>query len=324
MSSSVASPAVPSEAFAGVDVSKDHLDLHVLPSGFAHRYTNDAPGHRALARALAGREVALVVLEATGGHERKALEALDAAGLPAALTEPRRVRNLARALRIDAKTDGIDARVLALYAERVRPEPRPLPSEETRRLAELVDRRAQLLDIRTAERNRLRLVRSKPVERSLRAQLALLKREIARLDAAIRQAISTDPRRRALDEILRSVPGVGTVTAAVLIAALPELGRLNRHEIAALVGVAPFARDSGTLRGRRSIRGGRGTVRAALYMAVLSAARFNPVIHRFHERLIDAGKPAKLALTACIRKLLVILNTMVKNQEKWTPRMQTA
>lgn len=256
------------------------------------------------------------MLEATGGLEVALLSALAAAGLPVVAVNPRQVRDFARASGQLAKTDRVDAHILAQFAEAIRPPVRPLPDEQTQALAALVTRRRQLLEMLQAEKNRLRLTAA-PIRRRVQTHITWLKRELAALDKDLTRTIRTSSVWRERDDVLRSVPGVGPVFVSTLFAHLPELGTLSRKQIAALVGVAPFARDSGSLRGRRMIWGGRAPVRAALYMATLVATRYNSVIRTFYQRLCQAGKVKKVALTACMRKLLTILNAMLKTGTVW-------
>jgi transposase len=282
--------------------------------------SNDEEGIRALTHRLGTARPALIVLEATGGYELAAVGALAAAGLPVVVVNPRHVRDFARATGQLAKTDAIDASVLALFAERVRPPVRPLASEAQEHLEALLARRRQVLEMLVAERNRLGQVfgrETKLVKRSLKQHIAYLERELRVTDTEVGERIRESPVWRAQEDLLRSVPGVGPVLAVTLLADLPELGRLSRKEIAKLVGVAPLNRDSGTFRGRRLIVGGRTSVRAVLYMAALVATRCNAVIRAFYQRLLAAGKPKKLALTACMRKLLTILNAMAKTNTRW-------
>lgn len=305
--------------FVGIDVAKAALDVAVSPT--AERWTlayteREVAG---LVPRLTALDPALVVLEATGGLEGPLAGALAAAGLPVVVVNPRQVRDFAKATGRLAKTDALDAAVLAHFAAVVRPTPRPLPDAATQSLAALVTRRRQLVEMLTAERNRLgsapRVLRAE-----IQAHITWLKRRLGRLDADLHQAIRTSPAWRVQDDLLQSVPGVGPVLAVTLLASLPELGTLNRKAIAALVGVAPLNRDSGTRRGRRMVWGGRAAVRAVLYMGTLVAVRHNPVLRAFYQRLRAVGKLPKVALTACMRKLLTILNAMLKQQTRWTPR----
>jgi transposase len=306
--------------YVGVDVAKAELVVAARPSDERWSVANDERGARTLAERLKRDAPALVVLEATGGYELAAVAALAAAGLPVVVANPRQVRDFARATGQLAKTDRIDAGVLALFAERVRPEVRPLPNEEAQELDAVLTRRRQLLEMLTAERNRLGQVAGRgrrPVKKSLKAHIAFLERELRVADTDLGAMVRASPAWREKDDLLRSVPGVGPVLSLTLLAELPELGRLSRREVAKLAGVAPLARDSGTLRGHRYVHGGRASVRAVLYMAALVATRRNPVIRAFYERLLAAGKPKKLALVACMRKLLTILNAMARSGVRW-------
>jgi len=306
--------------YVGVDVAKAELVVAARPSDERWSVANDERGARTLAERLKRDAPALVVLEATGGYELAAVAALAAAGLPVVVANPRQVRDFARATGQLAKTDRIDAGVLALFAERVRPEVRPLPNEEAQELDAVLTRRRQLLEMLTAERNRLGQVAGRGrrlVKKSLTAHIAFLERELRVADTDLGAMVRASPAWREKDDLLRSVPGVGPVLSLTLLAELPELGRLSRREVAKLAGVAPLARDSGTLRGHRYVHGGRASVRAVLYMAALVATRRNPVIRAFYERLLAAGKPKKLALVACMRKLLTILNAMARSGVRW-------
>ena len=303
-------------AYIGIDVSQGWLDVALQPGGEAWRATNDEPGIAGLIDRLRALQPTAVILEATGGIELPVTGALLAAGLPAAVVNPRQVRDFARATGRLAKTDAIDAQVLARFGEAVRPELRPLPDEATQELAALVARRRQLIEMLTAEKNRLRLA-ARAVRRDIQQHIRWLERRLSDLDGDLAQQVRSSPRWREQDDLLRSAPGIGPVSSVTLLAQLPELGQLNRKEIAALVGVAPLNRDSGTLRGRRRVWGGRAHVRAALYMATLVGTRHNPVLKTFYERLLAAGKPKKVALTACMRKLLTILNAMVRTETSW-------
>jgi len=300
----------------GIDVAKDWLDVGERPDDAAWRVRNDEAGIAALVERLGQREPAVVVLEATGGLEWALAAALAAAHLPVVVVNPRQVRDFARATGRLAKTDAIDAQVLAQFGEAVEPPPRPLPDQATQELAALVTRRRQLVEMLTGEKNRLRTARAS-VRRDIQEHIRWLERRLNDLDGDLRKAIQSSPLWRVRDHVLQSAPGVGFVSSSTLLANLPELGRLNRKEIAALVGVAPLNRDSGTLRGRRTVWGGRAHVRAVLYMATLVATRRNPVVKAFYERLVAAGKPKKVALTACMRKLLTILNAMVRSHASW-------
>lgn len=303
--------------FIGIDVSKARLDVSLRPGGEAWSVTNDEEGIGSLLERLKAESPSMVVLEATGGLEAAVAGALSLSGLPVAVVNPRQVRDFARATGRLAKTDAIDAAVLAHFAEAVRPEPRPLPDDNARELEALVTRRRQIIEMLTAEKNRLAMPGSKAVERELREHIEWLKKRIRDLDRDIHKAVRASPIWREKDDLLRSVPGVGQVLATTLIAELPELGTLNRRQIAALVGVAPLNRDSGKMRGHRGIWGGRSAVRATLYMCALVGTRHNPILRAFYARLVAAGKPKKVALTACMRKLLTTLNAMLRNGTSW-------
>lgn len=304
------------DLFVGIDVSKDLLQV----AAGEHQWTigNDPAGIADLVERLARLKPRLVVLEATGGLEIPAAAALAAAEVPAAVVNPRQVRDFAKATGRLAKTDAIDASILAQFGEAVRPPVRPCTDANTRELAHLVVRRRQLIEMLTAEKNRL--ARAVPsVRRLIERHIDWLTHELKDLDDNLKDAVQSSPVWREKEDLLKSAPGVGRVVAVTLLAALPELGQLNRKQIAALVGVAPLNRDSGTLRGKRTVWGGRAHVRAALYMGALVAMRFNPTIKAFYERLLAAGKKPKVALTACMRKLLTILNAMLKNNQHWQP-----
>ena len=304
------------KAFVGIDVSKDCLEVYVRPSGKGWKVPNTPQGRTMLVKRLAAFSPELVVLESTGGLERAVAEALQEVKIPTAVVNPRQIRDFAKAMGRLAKTDTLDAEVLARFAEVIQPEPRPLVDEHTSQLRELVVRRQQLIKIATAERNRLKRASPKMRPR-IRRHLEWLEEEIASLDEEIEALKLKREEWVQRDQLLRSVPGVGPVLSATLLGCLPELGTLRGKEIAALVGVAPFNRDSGQWRGKRGIWGGRATVRAVLYMAAVAATRWNPVIREFYLRLTGAGKPAKVALVACMRKLLVILNAIVRDGRPW-------
>jgi transposase len=306
-----------SMAYVGIDVSKDRLDVHVRPSGERFIVTRDDKALAELVERLRGLEPRLIVLEATGGLQVKVAGALAAAGLPVAVVNPRQVRDFARSSGRLAKTDRLDAAAIAHFAEALSPEPRPLPDEAQRGLAALVERRRELVALRVAERNRMREIQSSWVGRDLEASVAALAARIEAIDAEIERHVRGSPIWRVQENLLKTVPGVGDVVARSLIAELPELGTLSRRKIAALVGLAPVSNDSGQFRGKRSIRGGRSAIRTALYMAAVTASRCNPAIAALYKRLCAAGKPPKLALTACMRKLLVILNAIARDQKPW-------
>jgi transposase len=307
------------EHFVGIDVSKDRLDVHLRPSGESFAVARDGGAVAALVERLRTLAPALVVMEATGGYESVVASAIGAAHLPLAVVNPRQIRDFARATGRLAKTDRIDAAAIAHFAEAIRPPARPIAEPEAQALGELVARRRQVIEMIVAESNRRRMVSQRRVIRAIERHLALLQAELSELDRDIDGAIRSSPAWQADADLLISVPAVGPVTLRTLIAELPELGRLTRRKIAALVGVAPINRDSGTLRGRRTIAGGRSAVRAALFMAALVASRKNPVIAPYYQRLRAAGKTGKQALTACMRKLLVILNAILRDRKPWQP-----
>lgn len=305
-------------SFIGIDVAKAQLGFAGRPSGERGAVPNDEDGIRALVAHCQACAATLVVCEATGGYEAPLVAALATAGLPVVVANPRQVRDFAKAIGQLAKTDAIDAQILALFAERVRPELRVLPDAAVDALDALLTRRRQLVEMLVAERNRL-LVARPTIRHDLQQHIRFLERRLREADDDLHTAVKASPVWRVKDDLLQSVPGVGRVVSLTLLAELPELGRLSHKAIAALVGVAPLARDSGTLRGKRLVYGGRAPVRAVLYMAALVAARRNPVIRAFYERLRSAGKPAKVALTACMRKLLVILNAIARSGTAWQP-----
>ena len=313
--------------FVGIDIAKAECVVGLRPDGAGWTETNDERGIARLVARLAALSPTLIVLEATGGYEVLCVAALATAELPVVVVNPRQVRDFARATGQLAKTDRLDADILARFADVVRPAVRVLPTADAQELDALLTRRRQLLEMLGAERNRLAQVfggGKRPVKQSLSKHIGFLERELARADGDLDAAIKGSPVWRAQEDLLRSVPGVGPVLARTLIADLPELGRLSRREIAKLVGVAPLSRDSGTMRGRRFVQGGRAPIRAKLYMAALVAARRNPVIRAFYQRLVAAGKPRKLALVACMRKLLTLLNTMLRTMTRWNPEFATA
>jgi transposase len=303
-------------SFVGIDVSKDRLDVAVLPSAEVWSATNDQQGAEELAAKLKKLSPELIVMEATGGLERLCAAVLASVGLQVAIINPRQARDFAKARGQLAKTDRIDAANLAHFAQAIRPETRVLPDEALEDLGALLTRRRQLLEMLVAERNRLsRAARS--VMGDLKAHIRFLEAQLRGIEGELDDAIKRSPIWRAREQLLKSVPGVGRVLTQTLLADLPELGRLSHGQIAKLVGVAPLNRDSGRFRGTRTIWGGRATVRQALYMAALSASRWNPAIRTYYNRLRQAGKPAKLALVACMRKLLITLNAMVRSGQPW-------
>ena len=313
--------STPTEIFAGIDVSKDHLDLALSQGTKSWQFANSPEGIDALAEFLEEHEPELIVLEATGGYEQLAFHQLRQL-FPVAIVNPRRVRSFARAKGLLAKTDRIDARNLAHFAKVIQPHPQPPSSKAQQQLAGMVARRRQLHRMITAERNRLRNAHP-ALHPQLQAHIDWLRHALKDLDAAIKSLIAGDPELNDKAELLQSTPAVGLITAASLLADLPELGTLDRKKIAALVGVAPMNRDSGRKSGRRRIRGGRAPIRAAPYMAALSASRFNPVIRDFYSRLLDNGKEKKVALTACMRKLLTMLNAIVRDNNEWNPAISS-
>jgi transposase len=304
------------ECFVGIDVCKRDLEIAVRPEGTRWATNNDEKRIEELADRLRVMKPTMVVLEATGGLEASLVAALVGAKLPVVVVNPRQVRDFAKATGRLAKTDAIDAAVIAHFAEAVRPKIRPVKDEQAQELAALLARRRQLVDMLTAEKNRLNTAR-KRIRNDIEAHIAWLEKRLKEVDTDLAKRIKEIPAWRQRDEILRSTPGVGPVLSVTLLAGLPELGSLNRREIAHLVGVAPLNRDSGQYKGKRSVWGGREQVRSVLYMGTLSAVRFNPVIRAFYTRLIAAGKKRKVAITACMRKLLVILNAMVKAGTAW-------
>jgi len=304
--------------YIGVDVSQESLDVVAHPTGETHSFGNDSTGIADATAWLREVKPAIIVMEATGGMEVSLYVALQEASLPAAVINPRQIRDFARSLGILAKTDKVDAKVLARYAAIVQPEVRPLPDEEAHKLRTLVTRRRQLGEMIIAETNRARATRDKAMKQRIHAHIEWLRQELANIDKDISRTIKENPVWQARDELLQSTPGVGPVLSSTLIAELPELGILSHKKIAALVGIAPFNRDSGKHRGERRIWGGRCKIRQSLYMAALSAARSNPAIETFYQRLVAGGKEKKVALTACMHKLLTILNAMLKHNSYWS------
>jgi transposase len=306
------------QVFAGIDVSKEWLDVAFDGSDEVVRFGNDAPGIQELVVEIKAQQPRLVVLEATGGFEFPAAAALAAARVPVVIVNPRQARDFAKSTGQLAKTDTIDARGLALFAARVQPEVRELPSDEARALDAIIARRRQIIDMITAEKNRLGFA-LKPVQKGIQKHIRWLERQLQDVDQDLDSMIRNSPVWAAKNDLLRAVPGVGPNLSRTLIAELPELGRLSHKQIAALVGVAPLARDSGKLRGKRMIWGGRSSIRSALFLSVWSAAKWNPVIRPFYDRLRAQGKPPKVAQVACMRKLLTILNAMVRDGRQWDP-----
>ncbi len=309
--------------FIGIDVSKAHLDVAIRPSGEGWREENDSEGIEGLVKKVQPQKPILVVLEATGGFETAVTAALAAAGLPVAVINPRQGRDFAKSLGKLAKTDKIDAAMLARFAEAVRPEVRILPDEQSQELQAVLVRRRQVIEMLVAEKNRLSITH--PTMRArVKDHITWLEQELAEIDDQLHTQLQASPVWRTKEKLLRSVKGVGQVTATTLLAELPELGNLNRKKIAALVGVAPFNCDSGNKRGKRAIWGGRASVRSSLYMAALSASQHNIVIQPFYDHLIQQGKLHKVALTACMRKLLTILNAILRSGKPFDPKLATS
>ena len=307
------------EQWVGIDVSKATLDVHLEPSGRHWSSVNTGAGIAELLDQLRTLDISLVVLEATGGMERAVTQALAQTGIAVVVVNPRQVRDFAKAIGKLAKTDRIDAKVLARYGQAVRPPVRSLASQAARELQELVTRRQQLVEMISAERNRRGSCHSSSARAQIDRHIEWLNEEVKQLDEQIQAQLNQSQQWQQQQQILQSVPGVGKVTASTLIALLPELGQLSRQQIAALVGVAPINCDSGKMRGKRFVMGGRAAVRSALFMAALVATRFNPVIAAFYHRLLERGKARKVALVACMRKLLVMLNSMLKHNLFWNP-----
>ena len=313
----------PYAAYVGIDVSKATLDVGVRPTDQALRFPNQEKGIKELVANLRDLPQALVVLEATGGLELPVAAALAEAGFSVAIVNPRQVRDFGKATGRLAKTDRIDAQVLAHFGEAIKPEPRPVPEGETLLLKQILSRRRQLVEMITAEKNRLSTT-TPALRKDVQAHIAWLQESLTKLDDDLGKRIKASPMWRDSEELLRTFKGVGPVCSRTLLVDLPELGKLDRKEIAALVGVAPLNRDSGKLQGKRAVWGGRGRVRAILYMATLSATRYNPEIRALYLRLRAAGKPAKVALIACMRKVLTILNAMMKHRTPWSHAIQIA
>ncbi len=308
------------EYFVGVDVSKDKLDVAVLPDGGRWSVGNNEEGIPSLVESLKGLAPTLIVLEATGGLEILATASISSAGLPVAVVNPRQARDFAKATGKLAKTDAIDAKLLALFAQRIRPEPRPIKGEDQQEFSALLARRGQLINMLVAEKNRLSSS-PKAIRTDIKEHVGWLEKRIKESDCNLEKLVKKSPVWREKEVLLRSVPGVGPVLSLNLLGGLPELGDLDRKKIAALVGVAPLNCDSGKSRGKRFVWGGRADIRSKLYMGTVVAIRFNPVIEAFYKRLLAAGKKPKVAITACMRKLLTILNAMIKNSTSWSPNM---
>jgi len=307
----------------GIDLSNNWLDAHILPDGRSWHVSTDP---KALAKWVSQlpQGIDLVVMEATGGLQNLPAALLAKANLPVAIVNPKQVKDFAKALGQRAKTDEIDAKTIALFGLKLRPSPRPIPSEAQRLLSQLLARRGQLSQNRVAELNRLKRAEVKSIRRNIEAHVQWLEKQMAKIDNEIDEQVLNSPMWLANEKLLTSVPGVGKITARVLLGHLPELGQLPRRQLASLVGVAPFPRDSGRWRGKRFIQAGRARVRASLYMAALTASRFNPVLSDFYSRLIDKGKCKKLALTAVMRRLLTILNAIIRNQQPWRQPLLTS
>jgi transposase len=301
----------------GIDVCKARLEVALLPSGETFTVSNDEDGIHTLIERLLEASPTLVVLEATGGLERPLVAALAASEIASAVVNPRQARDFAKAIGRLAKTDRIDAGVLARFAEAVQPEPKAPPEAEAMEFQAIVARRRQLIQMMVAEKNRLTASASERVRSRLEAHIRWLEKELGRIDRDLEEAIDESPTFKENEALLRSVPGVGPVLCRTLLAELPELGSLSPRELSALVGIAPLNRDSGIFRGRRGVWGGRARVREALYMAALIASRHNPAIEPFYKRLVAAGKPKKVALVACMRKLLVVLNAVMRDRTPW-------
>lgn len=306
--------------YVGIDVSKGRLDVAIGEQGEFWNVANDEKGIAKLVERMKEVQPELIVLESTGGLELPVMAELYASQVPVALVNPGRVREFARSIGLLAKTDKLDARLLARFAEAVKPPVTHLPDEQEQHLIALVTRRRQLIEMLVAEQNRLNTVRHS-LRVNLEQHITWLRQALAHLDQEIQQFIHQSPIWKDKGDLLQSVPGVGPVTACTLLAELPELGRLDRKKIAALVGVAPFNDDSGHRRGKRRVKGGRSSVRSVLYMAALSASKFNPVLSLFYKRLIQHGKEKKVALTACMRKLLTFLNAIIRDQQPWNPSL---
>lgn len=305
------------QVFVGIDVSKDRLDVHVRPSAEAFAVARDGKGLEDLTTRLQASSPTLVAIEATGGFEIIAAAAIAGAGLPLAVVNPAQVRHFAQAVGKRAKTDPLDAEMIARFAEAVRPEPRPIADDAARLFAELVARRRQIIEMLVAERQRERRATSNGIRKSLVRHIAMLEKELPEIDGDIGTLVRGSPVWRKNEDLLVTVPGVKNIIARTLLADIPELGRLGRREIASLVGVAPYTRQSGRWKGKSMIGGGRATARTAIFMAALTASRYNPVLKAFYQRLLAAGKPKMVALIAVARKLLTILNAMLRDKKPW-------
>jgi transposase len=309
------------DTFVGIDISKATIDVAFLPESPPLTLGNDAAGFTELRKRLKSLGRCLIVVEATGGYERRLVADLIDHDCSVARVNPRRVRDYARGIGYLAKTDRLDASVLARFAREIQPQPLAKTPEKQRELDELIHRRRQLLGLRTAESNRLEAVSATRARQSIQKILKVLDQQIDHMDQAITELIESDEQWRRKKEILQGVPGIGSITSATLVGELPELGHINRQQVAALVGLAPYNNDSGPRRGQRSIYGGRQSVRQVLYMAALTAKRYNPLIRRFAERLTKAGKKTKVVITACMRKLLILVNQLIKTNTHWNPKI---
>jgi transposase len=303
------------QIYAGVDISKDYLDMTFVDSDKKWKFANNKAGIKEAIEVFKEMAPVMVIFEATGGLELSLWSALTKAGINAAPINPRQIRNFAQAKGTLAKTDIIDAQIIAQYGHAMKPRPQFVP--DTQDLKEMMSRRSQLVEMISAEKNRLKTARQAHIKQEIKAHIDWLEKRLRDADKALKQAIDNNPVWREKAELLRSTPGVGPAMTAALLAQLPELGALNRHQVAALAGVAPLNRDSGKMRGKRTVWGGRASIRGVLYMATLVATRCNPVISIFYQRLCAEGKAKKVALTACMRKLLIILNSMIKHKTLW-------
>ena len=303
------------QTYAGVDISKDYLDVTIVDSDKKWRFANNQVGIKKVIKIFEGMTSVMVVFESTGGQELSLWLALTQAGIGAAPINPRQIRNFAQAKGQLAKTDNIDAQIIAQYGQAMKAHPQLIP--ETQELKELMARRSQIVEMISAEKNRLKAARQKLIKQDIQAHIDWLQKRLREADKELIQAIDDNPRLRDKAKLLRSTPGVGPTMTAALLTQLPELGTLNRHQVAALAGVAPFNRDSGRMRGKRTVWGGRASIRAVLYMSALVATRYNPTIRVFYQRLCAEGKAKKVAITACMRKLLIILNSMIKHKTLW-------
>ena len=307
----------------GIDVSKEWIDAYLLPQGDKWHVANDAKELKDWVGQLP-EGIALAVMEATGGLEIQPAAALAQAKIPTAIVNPKQVRSFAEAMGQLAKTDPIDARLIALFGEKVQPRVKALPDEEHAALIELLTRRRQLVADKVAEQNRLSIMRSHQAQKSIKAHIRWLEKQIEKIDQELDDTIQKSPLWLAKENLLTTIPGVGSKTARTMLALMPELGQINRREIAALAGLAPFTRESGKWKRKSFIKGGRKEARSALYMAALTAARCNPVIRPFYESLVSQGKPHKVALTACMRKMLTVMNAIIRDQKPWIQRHETA